>query len=59
MDDVINVAAHRLSTGNIEAVIKAQVGVSDAAVVGAADDFKGQVRILYLVLHDAFTMLSR
>jgi len=55
MDDVINVAAHRLSTGNIEAVVKAQLGVSDAAVVGAADDFKGQVPIACVVLNDAGT----
>jgi len=52
MDDVINVAAHRLSTGNIEAVVKAQAGVSDAAVVGAADDFKGQVPIACVVLNE-------
>ena len=55
MDDVINVAAHRLSTGNIEAVVKAQLGVSDAAVVGAADDFKGQVPIACVVLNDVGT----
>ena len=35
-------AAHRLSTGNIEAVVKAQAGISDAAVVGAADPLKGE-----------------
>jgi propionyl-CoA synthetase len=50
MDDVINVAAHRLSAGNIEAVVKAQAGVADAAVVGAADDFKGQVPLAVVVL---------
>jgi len=50
-DDVINVAAHRLSTGNIEAVVKAMPGVSDAAVVGAADDFKGQVPLALVVFN--------
>lgn len=50
-DDVINVAAHRLSTGNIEAVVKAQAGVSDAAVVGAADPLKGEAPIALVVLN--------
>jgi len=49
-DDVINVAAHRLSTGAIEAVIKAQEGVVDCAVVGVQDDLKGQVPIALVVL---------
>lgn len=49
-DDVINVAAHRLSTGSIEAVVKAQEGVSDAAVIGAADTLKGQVPLALVVL---------
>jgi len=49
-DDVINVAAHRLSTGQIEAVVKAQAGVSDAAVVGAADPTKGQVPVACVVV---------
>jgi propionyl-CoA synthetase len=50
-DDVINVAAHRLSTGSIEAVVKAQIGVSDAAVVGTIDEQKGQVPIALVVLN--------
>lgn len=49
-DDVINVAAHRLSAGNIEATVKAQKYVIDAAVVGAADENKGQVPIALVVL---------
>jgi propionyl-CoA synthetase len=49
-DDVINVAAHRLSTGTIEAVVKAQAGVSDAAVVGVVDETKGQVPLALVVL---------
>lgn len=50
-DDVINVAAHRLSTGRIEAVVKACPGVSDAAVVGAQDQQKGQVPLALVVLN--------
>jgi len=52
-DDVINVSAHRLSTGTIEAVVKAQEGVSDAAVVGALDATKGQVPLALVVLNSA------
>eukprot|EP00405_Crypthecodinium_cohnii_P017367 CAMPEP_0206450530 /NCGR_PEP_ID=MMETSP0324_2-20121206/18782_1 /ASSEMBLY_ACC=CAM_ASM_000836 /TAXON_ID=2866 /ORGANISM="Crypthecodinium cohnii, Strain Seligo" /LENGTH=660 /DNA_ID=CAMNT_0053920201 /DNA_START=35 /DNA_END=2017 /DNA_ORIENTATION=- len=52
-DDVINVAAHRLSTGGIEAVIKAQAGVVDCAVVGVQDDQKGQVPVALVVLNAA------
>mmetsp|Transcript_86826 Transcript_86826/g.218572 ORF Transcript_86826/g.218572 Transcript_86826/m.218572 type:complete len:660 (-) Transcript_86826:171-2150(-) len=50
-DDIINVSAHRLSPGRIEAVVKAQAGVSDAAVVGASDDLKGEVPLALVVLN--------
>eukprot|EP00931_Biecheleriopsis_adriatica_P047068 TRINITY_DN27106_c0_g1_i1.p1 TRINITY_DN27106_c0_g1~~TRINITY_DN27106_c0_g1_i1.p1 ORF type:complete len:691 (-),score=108.93 TRINITY_DN27106_c0_g1_i1:415-2283(-) len=49
-DDVINVSAHRLSSGQLEAVVKAQQGVSDAAVVGAKDALKGEVPLALVVL---------
>ncbi|CAE7768849.1 ACSS3, partial [Symbiodinium necroappetens] len=52
-DDVINVAAHRLSCGQIEACIKAHPDINDCAVVGATDELKGQVPIALLVLMDA------
>jgi acyl-coenzyme A synthetase/AMP-(fatty) acid ligase len=42
-DDVINVAAHRLSTGTMEAVISAHPAVAECAVIGPADELKGQV----------------
>ena len=42
-DDVINVAGHRLSTGSIEAVIATHPAVAECAVIGVADDLKGQV----------------
>jgi propionyl-CoA synthetase len=42
-DDVINVAGHRLSTGQMEAVLAAHPAVAECAVVGVADSFKGQV----------------
>ncbi|MFH2125010.1 MAG: AMP-binding protein, partial [Pseudomonadota bacterium] len=45
VDDVINVAGHRLSTGALEEVIATPQAVADCAVMGAADDFKGQLPV--------------
>ncbi len=42
-DDVLNVAGHRLSTGSIEAALAGHEAVAECAVIGVADDFKGQV----------------
>ena len=42
-DDVINVAGHRMSTGSIEAVLAAHPAVAECAVIGVADELKGQV----------------
>ncbi|MBI3213999.1 MAG: propionyl-CoA synthetase [Mycobacterium sp.] len=43
IDDVINVAGHRFSTGAIEAVLAAHPAVAECAVIGVADAIKGQV----------------
>jgi propionyl-CoA synthetase len=50
IDDVINVAGHRLSTGQMEEVLASHHDVAECAVVGVADDFKGQVPIGFAVL---------
>jgi propionyl-CoA synthetase len=50
IDDVINVAGHRLSTGQIEEVLAGHPDVAECAVVGIHDDFKGQVPIGFAVL---------
>ena len=42
-DDVINVAGHRLSTGAIEEVLAGHPAVAECAVIGVADELKGQV----------------
>ena len=42
-DDVLNVAGHRLSTGSIEAALAGHPDVAECAVIGVADDFKGQI----------------
>lgn len=49
-DDVINVAGHRLSTGSIEAVLAAHPAVAECAVVGVADQLKGQAPRGFVVL---------
>ena len=49
-DDIINVAAHRLSTGEIEEVLAAHPDVAECAVIGVADTLKGQVPLGLLVL---------
>jgi len=49
-DDVINVAGHRLSTGSMEAVISTHPAVAECAVIGVADDMKGQVPRGFVVL---------
>jgi propionyl-CoA synthetase len=42
-DDVINVAGHRMSTGSIEEVLAGHPAVAECAVIGVADEIKGQV----------------
>jgi len=49
-DDVINVAGHRLSTGSMEAVIAAHPAVAECAVIGVADELKGQLPRGFVVL---------
>jgi propionyl-CoA synthetase len=50
VDDVINVAGHRLSTGAMEEVIAMHPDVAECAVIGAADSFKGQLPLGFVVL---------
>ncbi len=55
VDDVINVAGHRLSTGAMEEVIAGHPDVAECAVVGMADDFKGQLPLGFVVLKSGVT----
>lgn len=50
-DDVINVAGHRLSTGQLEEILTGHADVAECAVVGVADALKGQVPLGLLVLN--------
>src|SRR6476660_6739839 len=49
-DDVINVAGHRMSAGAIEAVLATHPAVTECAVIGVADEIKGQVPRGFVVL---------
>jgi propionyl-CoA synthetase len=49
-DDVINVAGHRLSTGAMEEVLASHPDVAECAVIGAADELKGQTPVGFLCL---------
>ncbi len=51
-DDVINVAGHRLGTREIEESISSHAQVAEVAVVGVADNLKGQVAMAFVVLKD-------
>jgi len=50
IDDVINVAGHRLSTGAMEEILATHPDVAECAVIGVADDLKGQVPLGLAVL---------
>ncbi|MEQ1716884.1 MAG: AMP-binding protein, partial [Hyphomicrobium sp.] len=49
-DDVINVAGHRLSTGQMEEVVATHKDVAECAVIGVADQLKGQLPAAFAVL---------
>ncbi|WP_140626368.1 propionate--CoA ligase [Methylibium rhizosphaerae] len=52
-DDVLNVAGHRLGTREIEESISSHPNVAEVAVVGVADQLKGQVAMAFAVVKDA------
>jgi propionyl-CoA synthetase len=49
IDDIINVAGHRLSTGAMEEVLASHPAVAECAVVGVADEIKGEVPLGFVV----------
>jgi propionyl-CoA synthetase len=54
-DDIINVAGHRLSTGGMEEVLASHPDVAECAVLGIADDMKGEVPAGFIVLKAGVT----
>jgi len=57
-DDVINVAGHRLSTGQMEEVLTGLSDVAECAVIGVADEMKGQLPVGLLVLNSGVSRNS-
>jgi propionyl-CoA synthetase len=57
-DDIINVAGHRLSTGGMEEVLASHPDVAECAVVGVADQLKGEVPVGLVVLKAGVTRLE-
>ena len=55
IDDIINVAGHRLSTGGMEEVLAAHPDVAECSVIGAADELKGEVPVGLVVLKAGVT----
>ncbi|HET8532564.1 MAG TPA: propionyl-CoA synthetase [Methylomirabilota bacterium] len=49
VDDIINVAGHRLSTGAMEEVLSSHPDVAECAVMGVTDDIKGEVPVGFVV----------
>lgn len=50
VDDVINVAGHRLSTGEMEEIVATHPAVAECAVIGVHDNLKGQIPLGLVVL---------
>lgn len=55
-DDVINVAGHRLSTGQMEEIVGSHPAVAECAVIGISDNLKGQLPLGLVVLKDGASM---
>ncbi|MGM0542313.1 MAG: propionyl-CoA synthetase [Pseudomonadota bacterium] len=53
-DDVINVAGHRLSTGEMEEVVGGHPAVAECAVIGIHDDLKGQLPVGLVIPKDGY-----
>jgi propionyl-CoA synthetase len=49
VDDIINVAGHRLSTGGMEEVLASHPDVAECAVVGVSDELKGEIPMGFVV----------
>ena len=59
VDDVINVAGHRLGTAEVESALVAHPKVAEAAVVGYPHDIKGQGIYAYVTLEESATSRAR
>ncbi|MBI3992332.1 MAG: propionate--CoA ligase [Candidatus Lambdaproteobacteria bacterium] len=57
-DEVINIAAHRLGTREIEEAISGHPAVAEAAAVGVHDELKGQAVVAFVVLKNGVTLTA-
>jgi acetyl-CoA synthetase len=57
IDDVLNVAGHRLGTSEIESALVSHVSVAEAAVVGRPDELKGQAVVAFVTLKQGTSAL--
>jgi acetyl-CoA synthetase len=55
IDDVLNVAGHRIGTAEVESALVSNSKVAEAAVVGRPDDLKGQALVAFVTLKTGFT----
>lgn len=58
-DDVINVAGHRLGTREIEEAVSAHPAIAEVAVVGVADELKGQLPMAFAVVKNPASIATR
>ncbi|QDI93030.1 acetate--CoA ligase [Salicibibacter halophilus] len=54
-DDAFNVSGHRLSTMEMESAVLTNEGISEVAVIGKADDIKGEVPVVFAKLAEGYT----
>lgn len=57
IDDVLNVAGHRLGTSEVESALVSHKAVAEAAVVGRPDELKGQGIVAFVVLKSGVTLV--
>jgi acetyl-CoA synthetase len=55
IDDVLNVAGHRIGTAEIESALVSHVGVAEAAAVGRPDELKGQALVVFVTVKSGVT----
>jgi acetyl-CoA synthetase len=55
IDDVLNVAGHRIGTAEVESALVSHPRVAEAAVVGRPDELKGQALVAFVTLRGAAT----
>lgn len=56
VDDVINTAGHRLSTGQMEEILMKNSKLAEAVVIGAKDELKGEIPVGFVTLKTGVTL---